>query len=103
MNNKELESEAEKYCLIREIDTKQHIWQRPGYYETPISIFIAGATSKYVEVEKLKAQLDILNTFYYGEDLNDKDILNHYINMYNLVKSALQQKLKELENEQSND
>lgn len=98
-----LQEEAEKLYKTRvELDTqfKIHSVEQVALYEK--QAFIAGATSKYVEVEKLKAQLDILNSFYYGEDLNDKDILNHYINMYNLVKSVLQQKLNELENEQSN-
>lgn len=102
MKNKELELEAEEYSSYDNnyvpLVSGEHDFNE-GYKRT----FIAGATSKYVEVEKLKAQLDILNNFYYGEDLNDKDILNHYINMYNLVKSVLQQKLNELENEQSND
>lgn len=62
MENKQLQEEAEEYCLIREIDTNQHIWQKLGYYKTPVSMFIAGATSKYVEQEKIKAIIDEFDT-----------------------------------------
>ena len=51
--NKELELEAEKYY-------KENIEGEPLTYETPIHCFIAGATSKYVEKQKLEFAIEQL-------------------------------------------
>jgi len=53
MNNKELELEAEKYY-------KENVEGEPLTYETPIHCFIAGATSKYVEKQKLEFAIEQL-------------------------------------------
>ena len=61
------------------------------------AIFIAGANSKWVQTEKIKAQIDILNSFYYGEDLNDEDIMRFYTELHSELTEELQKQLKELE------
>lgn len=53
MNNKELELEAEKYY-------KENVEGEPLTYETPIHCFIAGATSKYIEKQKLEFAIEQL-------------------------------------------
>ena len=58
MTQKELELEAEKYY-------KENVEGEPLTYETPIHCFIAVATSKYVEKQKIEfaiEQLNILDT-----------------------------------------
>ena len=52
--DKELELEAEKYY-------KENVEGEPLTYETPIHCFIAGATSKYVEKQKLEFAIEQLN------------------------------------------
>jgi len=54
--NKELELEAEKYY-------KENVEGEPLTYETPIHCFIAGATSKYVEKQKLEFAIEQLKRF----------------------------------------
>ena len=51
--DKELELEAEKYY-------KENVEGEPLTYETPIHCFIAGATSKYVEKQKLEFAIEQL-------------------------------------------
>lgn len=51
--NKELELEAEKYY-------KENVEGEPLTYETPIHCFIAGATSKYIEKQKLEFAIEQL-------------------------------------------
>ena len=51
--DKELELEAEKY-------SKENVEGEPLTYETPIHCFIAGATSKYVEKQKLEFAIEQL-------------------------------------------
>jgi len=63
----------------------------------PYIDFIAGANSKWVQAEKIKAQIDILNSFYYGEDLNDEDIMRFYTELHSELTEELQKQLKELE------
>ena len=53
MTQKELELEAEKYY-------KENVEGEPLTYETPIHCFIAGATSKYVEKQKLEFAIEQL-------------------------------------------
>ena len=53
MTQKELELEAEKYY-------KENVEGEPLTYETPINCFIAGATSKYVEKQKLEFAIEQL-------------------------------------------
>lgn len=62
-------------------------------------IFIAGANSKYVKQQIIEAQLELLRNFYYGEDLKDPIVIEHYKNVYNLAEQELKQKLKQLQNE----
>ena len=62
--------------------------------------FIVGANSKHVQAKIIQAQLDVLNAFYYGEDLEDKDVLDFYANMLETEKHDLTEQLKELENEE---
>ena len=49
----ELELDAEKYY-------KENVEGEPLTYETPIHCFIAGATSKYVEKQKLEFAIEQL-------------------------------------------
>lgn len=71
--NLKLKQEAEEYRKLN----------YPDYLDKKEALlveedFIAGANSKYVQIEKIKAQLDLLNNFYYGEGLKDTDILDFY-------------------------
>ncbi len=61
--------------------------------------FIAGAKSKWVQAEIIKAQLDILNSFYYGNDLKDEDIMRFYTELHSELTDELTQKLKTLEDD----
>lgn len=76
----DLEKEAAKYAKIgKEID--------PVYANGLFYGYTAGATSKYVEAEKIKAQIDILEQLWYREGMIDD------------IKNELEQKLKKLEDE----
>jgi hypothetical protein len=52
--------------------------------------------AKFVEIEKVKAQLQLLRNFYYGKDLKDKDIRAFYKDVFELAKKELSEQLKEL-------
>lgn len=61
--------------------------------------FIAGANSKYVQVKIIQAQIEILETLYYGIDLNDPEILQWYEDLHGVMKTTLAEELSKLENE----
>lgn len=60
--------------------------------------FIEGSNSKHNQYEMIKAQMEILNSFYYGEDLKDDEIMNFYIELHAEIKEELHSKLKKLKN-----
>lgn len=84
MNNKELELEAEKFY-------KEIIEGEPLTDKIPIYCFIEGATSKYVEKQKLLFAIEQLIEFkeYYQDRIGTGKIWNRI--------KELEQKLKEYE------
>lgn len=91
---KSFEEEAIEYVINHggnkpETFTDEQIGRLHGY--------IDGANSKWVQAEKIKAQMDILNSFYYGDDLKDKDIMKFYSELHAELTEELEQQLKELE------
>jgi hypothetical protein len=91
---KTLEEEVEKYAdrVIGFSNEKQWEWRS---IQDHIVQFCKD--SKWVQAEKIKAQIDMLNSFYYGEDLNDEDIMRFYTELHSELTEELQQQLKELE------
>ena len=83
--NKELELEAEKYY-------KENVEGEPLTYETPIHCFIAGATSKYVEKQKLEFAIEQLRKIKIA--VSDKNPFTVY-NIAHQIQE-LEQKLSEL-------
>lgn len=76
---KTLEEEAKKF-------------QDTNYLPYDKDIFIAGANSKWVRAEKIKAQIEILNEIRGGFNTDNRFYIDYKI-------EQLEQQLKELENE----
>lgn len=91
--NLKLKQEAEEY---RKLNYPDYLGKKEALLVE--EDFIAGAKSKYVQIGKIKAQLDLLNNFYYGEGLKDTDILDFYKRVRETAKQELEQQLKELNN-----
>ena len=87
MTQKELELEAEKYY-------KENVEGEPLTYETPIHCFIAGATSKYVEKQKLEFAIEQLKKLKEDEVYDKIKYVESSIIDYELMK--LEQKLSKL-------
>ena len=84
MENKQLQEEAEEYEALSEYSK----------YEIR-DAFIAGATSKYVEQEKLKFAVELLNKIKEAEIYNKIRYIESSEIDYQIMK--IQQQLKELE------
>jgi hypothetical protein len=84
----DLEKEAAKYANIgKEID--------PAYANGLFYGYTAGATSKYVEAEKIKAKIEVLKGLRLGiNDANTVTVFEIKDKIY-----VLEQKLKKLEDE----
>ena len=103
--NKELELDAEKYY-------KENVEGEPLTYETPIHCFIAGATSKYVEKQKIEfaiEQLNILDTRLQAkisllldirdesDDFDNREYFTIKVAGIKLAKEEIRRDIKELE------
>lgn len=67
----------------------QELLQR---YKNPVIV-------KKVQIDIIKAQLELIRNFYYGEDLKDEDVLQFYIDLLKIVKKELKADLKKLEDD----
>lgn len=56
------------------------------------------SSAKVLEKKVIKERLDVLQSFYYGEDLEDIDVMDFYKKMLEDWKLELENKLKEFKN-----
>ena len=77
-----LEKEALEYAVSVYEGEQKNVYENSSRLD-----FLAGATSKWVEAEKIKAQIDVLN-----------EVNNTHPIRINIMISKLEQKLKKLEN-----
>ena len=97
--NKELEIEAEKYAWKKKNPFSKEILANELVLASKTD-FIAGATSKYVEKQKLEFAIEQLKKLKESELYDKIKYVESSITDYELMK--LEQKLFELENEPTN-
>jgi hypothetical protein len=56
------------------------------------------SSAKVLEKKVIKERLDVLQSFYYGEDLEDTEVIDFYKKMLEDWKLELENKLKEFKN-----